>query len=288
MEKQPSHNQEFLIQNKEAFDAKLQKLKEAGPENFHVLTDFDRTLTQGMINGEKTPSIISRLRSGNYLSEKYVEEAHRLYNHYQPIEVDQTIPLEKRVKEMDAWWQAHFDLLAKSGLTLDVLKEVVDQHPRMFREGALEFLDLMHAKDVPVIIMSASLGDMIRLYLEKTGRNYPNIYLVTNLFEFDEQGKVIGVKQPIVHSLNKYEVLIKGLPVYEKVKERKNVLLMGDGLGDLGMIDGFDYDELVSIGFYNQDYQVNDELKNYQDSFDAIITSDGDMHHITSLIDKIV
>ncbi len=287
MEKLPQ-NQEFLIQNKEAFDAKLQKLKEAGPEKLHVLTDFDRTLTQGMIDGEKTPSIISRLRSGNYLSEEYAAEAHRLYNHYQPIEVDQTIPLAERVKEMDDWWQAHFDLLAKSGLTLDVLQEVVDQYPRMFREGALEFLDLMHEKEIPVVIMSASLGDMIRLYLEKTGRNYPNIHLVTNLFEFDTDGKVTGVKKPIVHSLNKYEVIIKGLPVYEEVKERKNVLLMRDGLGDLGMIDGFDSNELLTIGFYNTDYQVNDELKLYQASFDAIITGDGDMNPVNTLINKIL
>jgi len=284
----PPNNQEFLIHNKEAFDAKLQKLKEAGPEKLHVLTDFDRTLTQGMIDGEKTPSIISRLRDGNYLSSEYVEEAHRLYNHYQPIEVDQTIPLADRVKEMDRWWQAHFDLLAESGLTLDVLKDVVDNYPRMFREGALEFLDLLHQKEIPVLIMSASLGDMIRLYLEKTGRNYPNIHLVTNLFEFDEDGKVIGIKKPIVHSLNKYEVLVQGLPVYEKVKDRKNVLLMGDGLGDLGMIDGFDYDNLISIGFYNSDYQVNDELQRYQESFDAIITGDGDMHEAINLVNQIL
>lgn len=288
MEKESQPLERLIIANQEAFEQKLNKLKEGGAEKLHVLTDFDRTLTKGMVDGERTPSIISRIRAANYLSEEYVKEAHRLFDHYRPIETDESIPLEKRVEEMHAWWQKHFKLLAESGLDLHVLQQVVDEHPRMFREGVMDFLDAMHKKDVPVVIMSASIGDMIRLYLEKHGKMYPSIHIISNLFEFDEEGKVIGVKEPIVHSLNKDEVLIKESPVFAEVQDRKNVLLMGDGTGDLGMIEGFDYDEMLAIGFYNLDYEKEGALDAYKQAYDLLITGDASMEEVNKLVKEVL
>ncbi len=271
------------LRDKESLEKKWQKIKEGGVERFHIITDFDRTLTSGKIAGKRTASIISQLRSGNFLSEAYSAEAHKLYDHYRPIETDTSLSLEERSAQMDQWWQEHFDLLSRSGLTKSVLEQVVKERPRIFRPGALAFFDLCKKLAIPVVIMSASMGDMIKLYLEAEGKLSSNIHIVSNLLEFDEKGSVIGVKKPIVHSLNKQEVLVKSIPdVYDAVKERKNVLLMGDGLGDLGMVEGFAYDELVSVGFYND--AEDGERKEFEEAFDILISDDREMDSINEII----
>lgn len=36
---------------------------------------------------------------------------------------------------------------------------------------------------------------------------------------------------------------------YASVKQRTNVLLLGDHMGDLGMSDGLNYENRISVGF---------------------------------------
>ena len=67
---------------------------------------------------------------------------------------------------------------------------------------------------------------------------------------------------------------------------RKNVLLLGDSLGDLGMIEGFEYDNLISVGFLNENIEEN--LHAYKENFDIVIMNDGSMNYVNGLIKKIV
>jgi|GEM_PF-2763992 len=48
--------------------------------------------------------------------------------------------------------------------------------------------------------------------------------------------------------MNKSEVAIHSFPaVYTKIEKRKNVILLGDSLHDVQMIDGFDYTTCIKI-----------------------------------------
>jgi 5'-nucleotidase len=50
-----------------------------------------------------------------------------------------------------------------------------------------------------------------------------------------------------VHSYNKGETVVKDLPIYNEIKDRKNIILLGDSLGDPHMADGFDYETIIKI-----------------------------------------
>jgi len=63
----------------------------------------------------------------------------------------------------------------------------------------------------------------------------------------DENGKAIAVREPIIHSFNKDETVVKNFPIYKDIKDRKNIILLGDGLGDAHMADGFDYENIIKI-----------------------------------------
>ncbi len=271
-----------IIPNSKNLELIKSKIKKDGYKKLHILSDFDRTLTYSTIDGIKTPSIISMLRDGKHLTEDYSAKAHALFDKYHPIETNYSIPLDERKKAMQEWWEAHNKLLVKSGLSLKDLEDIVQNGHLKFREGVAEFLDFLHEQNIPLIIFSASgAGDVIELFFKKIGKNYSNIYYITNKFNWNENGKAISTKGTLIHSLNKDETILPDIPeVYQVVKNRRNVILLGDGIGDLGMITGFDYDNLIKIGFLN-----SPEFKEeYEKNFDVILEGDGDFSFVNEII----
>jgi len=187
---------------------------------------------------------------------------------------------------MHEWWTIHFKLLIKSGLNKKDLEKVTEDNKLQLREGFLEFFNFLNKKDIPLIIFSATgLGDAIPIYFNKKKILYNNIHFVTNLYEWDEKGNAIGVKKPIIHSLNKDETSIKNYPVFNIIKNRKNVLLLGDMIEDTNMIKGFDYDNIIKIGFLNQ--KVKENLKKYKENFDVVLLNDSNMNYVNQLLNEL-
>jgi 5'-nucleotidase len=132
--------------------------------------------------------------------------------------------------------------------------------------------------------MSAAPGDMVEEYLKENNLLKKNVYVVANRYEFDSKGRAIKIKEPIIHTFNKNEVSLRGTPAFEAVKNRKNVLLLGDEIGDLGMIEGFDFDNLLRIGFLNEN--VNERIGEYKKEFDAVLTNDSDFSFVNKLLES--
>lgn len=273
----------IIIQDTEKLDKKKREMRKRGYGNLHIVSDFDRTLTYGTINGKKIPSIISLLRDGNHLSEDYAKNAHKLFNKYHPIEIDPEISLKDKKKMMKEWWEEHYKLLIKSGLSKSDLKDIVKNGNIKFRRGVLEFIDFLNKKNIPLIIFSSSgCGEAVQMFFQKVGRDYSNIYYLTNKFKWRD-GKAVSIKNPIIHVMNKDETSIKKFSrVFKSIKSKKNVILLGDSIGDVGMIKGFNYNNLIKIGFLNLDY--NKFQKDYKKSFDIILEGDGDFNYVNSLI----
>ena len=135
-----------------------------------------------------------------------------------------------------------------------------------------------------VILSSSGLGEeSIELYLKERGLLFENIHIISNAFEWNKSGYAVGIKKPIIHTLSKNETMVKDFPdIFEKVKNRKNVLLLGDSVSDNEMITGFDYDNLIKIGFLNENIEKN--LENYQQNFDIVITNDSSIEFINNFL----
>lgn len=260
-------------------------IREGGPDNFHVLSDFDRTLIKAFVDGQKSPSVIAQIRNENYLTPDYAPRAHALFDKYRPIELDPNLSLEEKSKAMHEWWSEHFKLLAECGLTKQTLEEIVAQKTLKFREGALEFIDFLHEKKIPLVIMSGAPGNMIAMYLKQEGRLYDSVHIIAAFLEFDAAGKMTGVKEPIVHPFNKYAIALKDFPVFLEIKNRPNILLLGDSLDDVGMAEGFDYKNLLKIGFLNE--KVEEKLEEFKKIFDVVLTGDPGMEYINNLLKEL-
>ena len=70
------------------------------------------------------------------------------------------------------------------------IKKVVESNKIQLREGALEFFDILNEHKIPLVIFSSSgIGDAIPLLIGKYGKLYKNIHVISNLFEWDKNGR---------------------------------------------------------------------------------------------------
>lgn len=279
----------MIAQNQETIDKKIREFATDGKEKLHVITDFDRTMTSPLVKGIKIPSVISILRDKDYLSSEYSIEATTLAKHYGAIERSPNISEQEKKKAMQEWWEKHFELLQRSGLNREHLKRIVNEGGIVFREGVFNFLDYLNQQNIPLVILSSNdVGDTIEMLLKKEKRLYSNIYVITNRFEYNEKDEsVIGVQRPIIHVMNKDETSVRNFPsIYKAIKNRKNVLLLGDSLGDLGMVNGFDYHNLLSIGFLEEE-DLNKKQR-YLDSFDGVLENNASFREINKILMEIV
>lgn len=240
---------------------KLEKIKQDGLENLQVVLDFDRTITGPTPHGRPAPSMISFLRESDILGEEYFERANALFAHYHPIEISNDISLEEKNSLMHEWWVKHIELLIEYKLTLEQILEISSSPNLVLRDGAKDFFLFCSTRNIPIIIFSANVlgSESISNFLKMNNVNYPNIKIITNELTFNEQGEVVNFKEPIIHSENKNETILD----VEKIMQRKNTILAGDGLADANMISDSDGRNVYRI-------VVNDseDKRKFRESFD--------------------
>lgn len=277
----------IIITNKKELEKKVKRISQQGKERFHVVSDFDRTLTRAFVNDQKVRSIISVLRDGDYLTPEYRERAQELAKHYGSIEEDPSVSYEEKKKAMLEWWTKHFDLLIKTGLSKSDLERVVKERKVKLRVGVRGLIKTLNQYEIPLVIMSSSgLGDAIPMYLKENRLLFKNIHIITNFYIWDKDGRAMDIRKPIIHSMNKDETSLRNFPFYNQIKSRKNVLLLGNNLGDLGMVEGFPYDGLIKIGFLNEDVEEN--IETFRQAYDIVVLNDGNMGYVNRLVRRII
>ncbi|MDD5738836.1 MAG: hypothetical protein PHY72_02850 [Candidatus Pacebacteria bacterium] len=277
----------IIIANQEKFEQIKAEMKKGGALALHILADFDRTLTKTFVNQKKVGSLLTVLRESNILPQEYRQKSQGLFDYYHPLEIDGLLSKEEKKKMMAEWWSKAFDLMISFGFNKIHLQKIIDTGLVEFREKAKEFFEILNKNDIPLVIISASgAGEAIGLFLKKQGFLSDDIFVISNSFEWDKQGKATRPKLPVIHTLIKDEILIKEFPeIFAKVESRKNVILLGDNIEDGAMTEGFEYDNLIKIGFLNE--KVEENLGAYKKYFDAIILNDGSMDFVNKFLREI-
>jgi cytosolic 5'-nucleotidase 3 len=277
--------EQIYFRNEELLKEKIKKIKSQGLDKLHVVSDFDRTLTKCFFDGRKIPSVIALIREGGYLTEDYPKQAFALFDKYNPIEVNDSLDLEYKSAKMQEWWETHEKLLVKSGMHRKVIDDILERYPKMFREGTDSFLDFLNSHNVPLLFFSSGLGNLIEGYLNKEKRLTSNIHILSNTFNFDAEGYATGYKNKIIHILNKSETKIEDKKYEDMISQKNNVILLGDSIGDLGMVNDLETNSIIKIGFLNED--VKNKLELYKSQFDVVITDDGSMDYVNELLNEL-
>lgn len=283
-EQKTIENKNIVVDNIN-WEKKKRAIAEAGAEKLYVLADFDRTMTKAFSNGKPFPSLISILRNEGYLTPDYPEKAHALHDKYFPIEKNETIPLVERKKAMHDWWKQHFELLIASGLTRNDIDRAIKSSHLQLRDGVKEFIGRLETKNIPLVILSASgLGtEATELALKERGCLNNNVIVTGNSFVYDEAGRAVAVNEPIIHTLNKDEAeLMRHEKTGKIIRQKTNVIVLGDSLSDADMADGLEHQTVMRIGFLNEPDEAS--LKRYGEKFDALICGDKNFSFINNLL----
>ena len=121
-------------------------------------------------------------------------------------------------------------------------------------------------------------------------------------FIYNKDGKAIDYNRPQITSFNKDESVITNnkfklennkneIDIYSKIRDkymsRRNVILIGDGEGDINMVDEKNCDHILRIGFFNmkaEEAHYVERLAHFQNIYDIVITGDGSIDVVSEIL----
>lgn len=256
----------------------LEKINNIDYDNTYVILDFDHTITDG---GEDSVSTIGLIAKSGILGSEYADIRKRIYDFYRPIELDLSIKEEVRTMFLKQWLENQICLYGYYGLTLEKLDEIFKREKQLLipRDGMSNFLKQLHDCNMPVLIISAGLGDNIERFLKQNECYYENIKVISNFLNF-ENGIVCKTKSDLIHITNKNSAFSNDDP---HIKGREQIIAIGDSISDIDMIPNDKKADALKIGFLDEKLENFDK---YMEVFDIVCTENTSFNEVGNLIKK--
>lgn len=240
-----------------------------------MVFDFDRTITKS--NSETSWSVIE---NSSLLPDIYRNYSKQLYNYYRKFEIDTTISDDFKQELMEEWMISQLEILSmffNKNLFSELLKCASNIE---FKEGISSFFDLLNQLNIPVIVISAGLGNIIKEAFKINNCLYDNVSIISNMLVFNKCLKIDG---PLVISTNKANLSISS-DTYDKIRNKDTLILFGDQISDLTSSKNFDVKKQVSIGFISD--ETAKYLEEYKKYFDIICTGDKNYNDLSKILIK--
>ncbi|OQS02223.1 pyrimidine 5'-nucleotidase (UMPH-1), partial [Thraustotheca clavata] len=276
-----------IISNPDKFASKFAKMIKDGPNQLLFIADFDYTLTPYYnVSGGRGHSCHGMLASSKVLSDEFFTKSNHLFQKFYPIEISPLLAHDEKEPHMIEWWTREHGLFVEYNMHRHHVEAAVNKSDIEFRSGFGPLFQDLATLNVPTLIFSAGLADVIYNVLRKVhGETIltPNLHIVSNVMKFQEpSGKLLGFEDPLIHCHNKNATVLKDSPFWKECEERHNVILLGDSVGDAQMAEGLPVHNIIKIGFLNTHQE--EKLGEYLTLFDVVIINDGSLSFAHTLI----
>lgn len=262
-----------FVKDKAKLEAVIQRILQAGKEKLQVITDFDHTLSKYSDDGRSIPTCYAMVESSHLLPRSFREKAVELRQKYYPIEFCPQMTNAEKYPYMVEWWTKWNNLLVQCKVTRNTLRQIVSEADLKLRDGTNWTLSALNKYEVPLLIFSAGIGDLLEEVIKQNQTLYDNTKIVSNYLKYNESGIVIGLKDTLIHTFSKNESALRNSDYFVNLAHRHNVILIGDSVGDCHMADGCpELENLLKIGFLNQN--VENLLPKYKDLYDIVLVAD--------------
>ena len=256
---------------------KIDKILSLKPEDICLVFDFDRTLTRG--SSETSWSVIEK---SDLINQEYIIQSRKLYDYYRKIEIDNSIDNNLKIKLMNEWIERQIELLSYYGVNERLFTKLTSGINKIkFRIGLDTFLKEINELNIPVIIISAGLGNIVKESLKQNNCLYENITIFSNMITF-KNGNV-EIDGNIINSINKDKITISD-DVKNKFNSKNTLILFGDQISDLQVAQNFNIPNKFSIGFLSIDTNVF--FEEYKQKFDIVCTECESFGNINKLLVK--
>jgi phosphoglycolate phosphatase-like HAD superfamily hydrolase len=133
------------------------------------------------------------------------------------------------------WWDVAHSLMVKHGMPQrSIIPRLVREAKMVPRPGALELLKRLEDLNVPVLIVSAGLSDVIEEFLRQHGALSENVTVCSNRLNYqaDSTPKSVSPEPPITSFTKEYAYSSASAFFAEHAK-RRAILQLGDSLTDV-------------------------------------------------------
>jgi 5'-nucleotidase len=236
-----------------------------------LITDFDATLTTG--DSEQCHDIVG---SSKVMSDAFLAEFAPLLDWTSNAAIDGV-----------EWWDRAHELMIEHGMPRRALiPRLVREAKTRFRPGALEMLKQLELANVPVLIVSAGLADVIEEFLRQYGAFSENVTICSNRLNYsaDSAPKSVSPSPPIT-SFTKEYAYSSASSFFAQHKTRRGIIQLGDSLTDVDPAKKVPYDQLLSVGFLN----ARPDGRKHAETFDAVVIgNEGSLAPVTDLLNDII
>jgi len=236
-----------------------------------VITDFDATITTG--DSEQCHDLVGGSR---LLSNDFRKDFAPLLDWTTDANID-GVP----------WWDAAHKLMVKHGMPpRQLIPRLVREAKMVPRPGALELLKSLEQHNVPVLIVSAGLSDVIEEFLRQHGALSENVVICSNRLNYDADVAPKSVTpDPPITSFTKEYAYSSASSFFAEHKHRRAIIQLGDSLSDVDPAKKVPYDQLISIGFLNAKL----DARKHGEAFDAVVCGNlGSVQPVSDLIEDIL
>ncbi|XP_058532399.1 7-methylguanosine phosphate-specific 5'-nucleotidase [Ochotona princeps] len=276
-----------LMRQPERVQEIVSALRRGGGDRLQVISDFDMTLSRFSYNGKRCPSSYNILDNSRIISEECRKELASLFHHYYPIEIDPHRTVKEKFPHMVEWWTKAHNLLCQQRIRKCQIAQVVRESTAVLREGYKMFFHTLYQDNIPLFIFSAGIGDILEEIIRQMNVLHPNVHIVSNYMDFDEEGFLRGFKGQLIHTYNKNSSVCENSGYFQKLQGRTNILLLGDSMGDLTMAEGApDVQNILKIGFLND--KVEEQRERYLDAYDIVLERDETLDVVNGLLQHIL
>ena len=276
------------------------------PKNLVIVTDFDFTITK-RYNYQKKISLYSSYRfydesliGGD--QQKIVEIQNQLCNKYMKYETDASYDKKIREKNVHEFYSKSLDVYINPNFTRNSIGKMLKKLKEKFelRKYTKELFELLIKLEIPIVIVSGGVKEVIIDLLKKCIKNFETLLLqkkiviIANELYFEEGKGCIGHSENVIYAFNKSNF------VKESIKNNypnvKNVIVMGDHVNDYDSVQDLEINKnnIIGIGYVNikpeimEDDTKTDIIKNnieeYKNIYDANLVGDIDFSFIIKLL----
>lgn len=225
LEVTPSYYPEdFFVKDVNVVMTKIGSIALGGPEELEARVDFDRNMTT---NGPK--DLTSWAALSQLLPPEAQEEDRRLYEKYQPRELDGTLTFS----DANTWWRENLQLYVENETNIQGINDAAESV--ILRPGTPEFFQLCRENGIHATILSAGVHNVIEVVAKRYGLALRDDQIIsTKLISDPRTGRIIDwERDSLIHILNKGEI---GSPKLQGVRrQRPNTLVIGDAVEDVNM-----------------------------------------------------
>ena len=243
-------------------------------DRLYIITDFDHTLTTK--DSQNCWSILSSIPNVN---KEYIKRSHKNNDYYLPIEQDTNLDYETKKTNIQKWYTNHVKMLIKYKIKEKEINEIGQSKSLILRDGVNEFLKFTNENNIPVIIVSAGISNIIENVLKRNNCFFNNIYIISNIFKFKD-GQIKSLRNHIIHSLNKNEITLP-IKIKEVLKDKDEVIILGDNIDD-SKVRLKENKKTLTIGFLN--YVDSNKLKNFKKCFDIVYSPNSSFINLVNIL----